>query len=325
MARSSRVLTQQRRQARRPHPQGLPARRGGYEGLAQGAHRWSRTRSSTRSRSRACAAAAAPASPTGMKWSFVPKDRPGKPQVPRRQRRRVRAGHLQGPAAHGDDPHQLIEGCAICCYAIAAPPPATSTSAASTPRPPRSSSGPSTRPTRRASSARASSARASSSTCTSTAAPAPTSAARRRACSSRWRASAAGRASSRRSRRSSAPSASRRSSTTSRRWPACRTSSTRGADWFKAIGTDERNTGPKLYAISGHVERPGVYEFPMGVTFRELIEERAAACSRAGKLKAVIPGGASAPMLTARPDRHQARLRHGRQGRLDARARRRSS
>src|SRR4029078_12875154 len=46
----------------------------------------------------------------------------------------------------------------------------------------------------------------------------------------------------------------------------------RGADWYKSIGTDERNTGPKLYAISGHVERPGTYEYPIGVTLREMLE-----------------------------------------------------
>ncbi len=72
----------------------------------------------------------------------------------------------------------------------------------------------------------------------------------------------------------------------------------RGADWFRSIGTDERNTGPKLYAISGHVERPGTYELPLGVTFQQLLD----ACGgmyRGRALKAFIPGGASAPMMTA--------------------------
>jgi NADH-quinone oxidoreductase subunit F len=72
----------------------------------------------------------------------------------------------------------------------------------------------------------------------------------------------------------------------------------RGADWFKAIGTDERNTGPKLYAISGHVERPGTYEHPIGITFREMLEA-AGGMWRGGNLKAFIPGGASAPILKA--------------------------
>jgi NADH-quinone oxidoreductase subunit F len=75
----------------------------------------------------------------------------------------------------------------------------------------------------------------------------------------------------------------------------------RGADWFKSIGTDERNTGPKLYAVSGHVERPGTYELPIGVPFRELLD----ACGgvwRGRRLKAYIPGGASAAIL--RGDEH---------------------
>jgi NADH-quinone oxidoreductase subunit F len=72
----------------------------------------------------------------------------------------------------------------------------------------------------------------------------------------------------------------------------------RGADWFKGIGTDERNTGPKLYAISGHVERPGTYEHPIGVKFSELLES-AGGMWRGGNLKAYIPGGASAAILSA--------------------------
>ncbi|KAB2969446.1 MAG: NADH-quinone oxidoreductase subunit NuoF [Thermoanaerobaculia bacterium] len=72
----------------------------------------------------------------------------------------------------------------------------------------------------------------------------------------------------------------------------------RGADWFRAIGPDERNTGPKLYAISGHVERPGTYEYPIGVTFQELLDG-CGGMYKGRALKAFIPGGASAPMLTA--------------------------
>ncbi len=72
----------------------------------------------------------------------------------------------------------------------------------------------------------------------------------------------------------------------------------RGGEWFKSIGTDERNTGPKLYAVSGHVERPGTYEHPIGVPFRELLES-AGGMWRGGELKAYIPGGASAAILGA--------------------------
>jgi NADH-quinone oxidoreductase subunit F len=72
----------------------------------------------------------------------------------------------------------------------------------------------------------------------------------------------------------------------------------RGADWFKSIGTDERNTGPKLYAVSGHVERPGTYEHPIGIPFRELLDS-CGGMYKGRALKAWIPGGASAAMLTA--------------------------
>ena len=71
----------------------------------------------------------------------------------------------------------------------------------------------------------------------------------------------------------------------------------RGADWFKGIGRNERNTGPKLYCVSGHVKQPGVYEAPIGIPWEELLA-MAGGVRGGRKLKAVIPGGASAPMLT---------------------------
>jgi len=72
----------------------------------------------------------------------------------------------------------------------------------------------------------------------------------------------------------------------------------RGADWFKSIGRNERNTGPKLYCVSGHVEKPGVYEAPTGIPWEQLLA-MAGGVRGGRKLKAVIPGGSSAPMLTA--------------------------
>ncbi|HQR45568.1 MAG TPA: NADH-quinone oxidoreductase subunit NuoF [Thermoanaerobaculia bacterium] len=72
----------------------------------------------------------------------------------------------------------------------------------------------------------------------------------------------------------------------------------RGADWFKGIGRNDRNTGPKLYCVSGHVEKPGVYEAPIGIPWEQLLA-MAGGVRGGRKLKAVIPGGASAPMLTA--------------------------
>jgi NADH-quinone oxidoreductase subunit F len=68
-----------------------------------------------------------------------------------------------------------------------------------------------------------------------------------------------------------------------------------GAEWFAALGP-EKNGGPKLYCVSGHVRRPGVFEASMNVTLRELIE-RAGGVREGRTLKAVIPGGSSVPIL----------------------------
>jgi NADH-quinone oxidoreductase subunit F len=72
----------------------------------------------------------------------------------------------------------------------------------------------------------------------------------------------------------------------------------RGADWFKSIGT-ENSTGPKLFCISGHVRNRGNYELPLGTPLREIIYEHAGGMRGSKPLKAVIPGGASTPVLTA--------------------------
>jgi NADH-quinone oxidoreductase subunit F len=71
----------------------------------------------------------------------------------------------------------------------------------------------------------------------------------------------------------------------------------RGAAWYSGIGPP-RSTGPRLFSVSGHVERPGNYELPMSVTLRELIFEHAGGIRNGRRLKAVIPGGSSAPVLT---------------------------
>ncbi|HXM75559.1 MAG TPA: NADH-quinone oxidoreductase subunit NuoF, partial [Thermoanaerobaculia bacterium] len=75
----------------------------------------------------------------------------------------------------------------------------------------------------------------------------------------------------------------------------------RGADWFAKIGRNEKNTGPKLYCLSGPVHRPGVYEAPMGLQMKDLIfgDAYGRGMKDGRKVKAVIPGGASAAMLTA--------------------------
>jgi NADH-quinone oxidoreductase subunit F len=71
---------------------------------------------------------------------------------------------------------------------------------------------------------------------------------------------------------------------------------TRGAEWFSALGP-EKNGGPKLFCVSGHVKNPGVFEAPMKVTLRELIEGYAGGMRDGHTMKAVIPGGSSVPIL----------------------------
>ena len=72
----------------------------------------------------------------------------------------------------------------------------------------------------------------------------------------------------------------------------------RGADWFSSLGK-ENNTGTKLFCISGHVNAPCNVEEEMGIPLKELLEKHAGGV-RGGwdKLLAVIPGGSSTPLLT---------------------------
>ncbi|CAB4329957.1 unannotated protein [freshwater metagenome] len=69
-----------------------------------------------------------------------------------------------------------------------------------------------------------------------------------------------------------------------------------GVDWFKSFGT-EKSPGFKLFAVSGHVNRPGIYEAPLGITMRELLEH-AGGVRNGHKVKFWLPGGSSVPMLT---------------------------
>jgi NADH-quinone oxidoreductase subunit F len=72
----------------------------------------------------------------------------------------------------------------------------------------------------------------------------------------------------------------------------------RGAEWFAAIGSPPKSTGTRVFCVSGHVKRPGNFEVPMGITLRELIFEHAGGMRSDKPLKAIIPGGASAPFFT---------------------------
>src|SRR5271169_1395941 len=72
----------------------------------------------------------------------------------------------------------------------------------------------------------------------------------------------------------------------------------RGGEWYAGLGTP-KNGGTRLYSISGHVNRPGIYELPLGFNLKRMIEEVAGGVTGGKKLKAVIPGGSSCPLLTA--------------------------
>jgi NADH-quinone oxidoreductase subunit F len=81
----------------------------------------------------------------------------------------------------------------------------------------------------------------------------------------------------------------------------------RGADWFRSMGVppdpnnprDPGSFGPKLYCLSGHVERPGCYEAPLGLTVRQLIDEFGGGIRQGRRAKAAIPGGISMGLLRA--------------------------
>ncbi|HLT45784.1 MAG TPA: NADH-quinone oxidoreductase subunit NuoF [Rubricoccaceae bacterium] len=70
----------------------------------------------------------------------------------------------------------------------------------------------------------------------------------------------------------------------------------RGAQWFAGLGP-EKHPGPMLYGISGHVVRPGVYEYPAGMLISDLIYEVAGGVRGGKKIKAIVPGGSSTPPL----------------------------
>jgi len=66
----------------------------------------------------------------------------------------------------------------------------------------------------------------------------------------------------------------------------------KGAAEYRKLGTD-RSPGPKLFCVSGHVRRPGLYEVPFGVTLRHLLFDLAGGLTPGRKLKAILMGGAA--------------------------------
>ncbi len=71
-----------------------------------------------------------------------------------------------------------------------------------------------------------------------------------------------------------------------------------GGEWYAKIGTPN-NGGTRLFALSGHIERPGIYELPMGIPLRRMIDEVGGGVWKGKKLKCVVPGGSSCPVLKA--------------------------
>ena len=70
----------------------------------------------------------------------------------------------------------------------------------------------------------------------------------------------------------------------------------RGGQWFADLGV-EKDGGTRCAAVSGHIKHPGVYELPVGTNLKEIIFEHAGGMRGAPKLKGVIPGGSSTPVL----------------------------
>jgi NADH-quinone oxidoreductase subunit F len=71
-----------------------------------------------------------------------------------------------------------------------------------------------------------------------------------------------------------------------------------GSEWFAKLGP-AKNGGTRLFCLSGHLERPGVYELPMGYNLKKMIYEVGGGIPEGRKLKAVLPGGSSTPVLAA--------------------------
>jgi NADH-quinone oxidoreductase subunit F len=70
----------------------------------------------------------------------------------------------------------------------------------------------------------------------------------------------------------------------------------KGGAWFNALGMG-RSGGTRIVCVSGHVEKPGVFELPMGITFNQMIHEVCGGVWKGRRVKAVIPGGVSMPPL----------------------------
>ncbi|MGE5419643.1 MAG: NADH-quinone oxidoreductase subunit NuoF [Chloroflexota bacterium] len=72
----------------------------------------------------------------------------------------------------------------------------------------------------------------------------------------------------------------------------------KGTDWFMKLSMSEKEGGTKIFGASGRVKKPGLWELPMGIPMREIIEKYAGGMQDGYKLTGVIPGGASTDFMT---------------------------
>ncbi len=191
------------------------------------------------------------------------------------QRRRERAGHVQGPRADGAQPAPRSSRAASSAAGRSARRSPTSTSAASSTTCSRCSRPSSPRPTPRATSARTSWAPGFDCDIVIHRGAGAYEAGEETALIE----SLEGKRAQPRIKppfpaRRPASTTVRPPSTTSRRSATCRRSSSTAPEWFAALGP-EKNGGPKLFCVSGHVKKPGVYEASMKTTLRELIYDYA--------------------------------------------------
>jgi NADH-quinone oxidoreductase subunit F len=72
----------------------------------------------------------------------------------------------------------------------------------------------------------------------------------------------------------------------------------KGAKWYRSFGT-EKSPGTKVFSLCGRVAKPGNYELPLGITFRELIFEHGGGIPDGHQIKAIMPAGASSSLIVA--------------------------
>ena len=89
-----------------------------------------------------------------------------------------------------------------------------------------------------------------------------------------------------------------------KRWQGAAHYSWTAANGIADLGTP-KNGGTRLFCLSGHLNKPGVYEIPLGNNLKEIIYEVGGGIANGKKLKGVVPGGSSVPVLLADRNRYR--------------------